>query len=635
MNTGLGLSFLRVVNEEGLNGWAQIYARVPFDDSELQTKGALFGVIFGGNKDDWAEKDSELMGWVEEYFNGIEVGGDLADFFKSWKDKYQDLDGVWIWILEKAGRREIMMARLGHTGIALIRDGKEFDFSASMAEEKVAKGVVNEGDRVVVWTEGLQDKTGETKLTQLGEVEASKLNETLKNQEFAGAGLILDFKKMVEEVTVEPAKEDLIVVTPRRVVEETPARHEEEVAQTPLARETYVGQLGFKEKLINAWLKITRLRKSTNEEGFVARKDNSKRKKWAVTLGLIFLGLLLVSLVTGSIKIKNEAELKKWKEFSEPIEKSLSEAQGLSQLNPSGAKKLVADSKSVYDTKKGEFEKGKYSKEVEILGKKIDGSWTAVSGEKESQIEEVARIDLVRQGFKGDRMAWIKDRQLSVLDSTMGVVVVAELATKDIKVIAGKGEGLGWVDVAGDASKMMVLNSSGIRDSVSGQDLVKFDAAVVKPIAMGRFGGNIYLLDQGNKELFKYAAVGEGFGERARWLKQDQVLGGVPVDMAIDSDIWSVTESGQVEKFRRGSKEQFSLSGLANGLKISRVAIEQDGDKLALLDNSSGVVAICSKDTGVCSQLLKAEKLREVKDIEFDAQGNLLVLLPGVIGVLK
>ena len=401
----------------------------------------------------------------------------------------------------------------------------------------------------------------------------------------------------------------------------------DEVAKLDLADERYVGPIGLKEKLINWWMKITPL--------MTRPRENSKRKRLAVLLGVLFLGLLLISLITGSIKIRREAEMKKWKEFSEPIEKSLSEAAGLVSLNPSGARKLIQDSKSVYEINRAEFVKGKFVKDLDGLGKKIEDSWTLVSGEKESQVEEAARIDLVRQGFKGDRMGLTKDNQLVVLDGSMGVVTTVDLSNKDIKVTAGKGEGLGWMDAVGDSNNMMVLTGSGVRNAVNGQDLVKFDAAVVKPIVLGKFGGNLYVLDQGNKEIFRYVVVGNGFGERVRWLKLGQNMSIVPVDMAIDADIWVVAEDGEVERFRRGSKEQYSLSGLTEGMKISRLAVEPEGDKIALLDNFSGAVAVCSKKTGVCSQLLKSEKLKQAKDVEFDAQGNLLVLLPGVVGILK
>ena len=636
VNTGLGLSFLRIVNEEGSNGWAQVYARIPFDDSELQNKGALFGVIYGEEKEGWAEKDMELMGWVEDYFNKVENGGVLLDFFEKWRSGYPNLSGVWVWVQEREGKRELMLVRTGGAEIFLLRGEKEFDFSASMLEGKVAKGKVEEDDRIAIWTEGVLEIVGKKSLSEMGEGETTYFNETIKNRNFAGAGLVLNFRKFEDEtaeitsIEVEPIK--LTINEPEEVI---PRRAEDRQGQE-LVNERYVGPIGIKEKLSNWWMKtVSRVRRPIHQKDVAVVKETSKRKKWAVLLGLLFLLVLLISLVTGSLKIRREAEQKKWVEYSEPIEKSLQEAAGLVSLNPSGARKLVQDAKTIFEAKRGDFEGGKYSDALDELEKKIENTWTLVSGEKESQIEEVARIDLVRQGFKGDRLSLIKDRHLVAFDGTMGVVMTVELSTKDIKVIAGKGEGLGWIDAVGDNSRMVVLNSSGVRNAINGQDLIKFDAAVAKPVAMGRFGSNLYILDQGNKEIFKYAAIGDGYGERSRWLKQDQNMSILPVDMAIDSDIWVVSAEGEVEKYRRGSKENFSISGLTSGVKISRMAVEPEGDRIALLDNNSGVVAVCSKTSGSCTQLLKSEKLREAKDVEFDEKGNLLVLLPGVVGILK
>jgi hypothetical protein len=296
---------------------------------------------------------------------------------------------------------------------------------------------------------------------------------------------------------------------------------------------------------------------------------------------------------------------------------------------------LIEDVKVSFDLGKGRFLNSRFSKELSDLEKKINDGWTVASGEKESQVEEILKIDLVRQGFKGSRLGMQKVGQLLVLDSAMGVIMTAEVKTKDIKVVAGKGEGLGWVDAIGEGSRIMVLSNSGVRNAVTGADLIKFDAAVAKPVTLGSFGGNLYVLDQGNKEIYKYSAVGEGFGDRIRWLKQGQSIGFEPVDLAMDSDIWVVSEKGQVERFRRGSKEQFSVSGLPAEIKVNRVAVEQDGTRLALLGSSSGVVVLCSKDTGVCSQILKSGRLIEASDIEFDGQGNLMVLMAGTVGIIK
>lgn len=636
MNTGLGLSFWRIVNEEGSNGWAQIYARIPFDDAELKSKGALFGVVFGEDKEDWAEKDTELMTWVEEYFNKLETVGDLVDFGEKWRSRYPELTGVWVWINAEGKRRELRVAKWGEAAIILTRNQKEFDFSKNLLEGKVVKGLIEEGDKLSILTGKIRKEIAEA-LPKSLEEDIAKWNKELINSSDAAAGLIFNFGKLSEETEEEYAtfeKNEKVTVEepmiPESFEKEKEPVIEERRRPGDLAQDRLVGPIGMKEKVVNWWMRF----RPIEQRGVVARPENTKRKKWSMLLGILFLILLLVSIVTGSIKMKRTAELKKWQSFSEPIEKSLQEAGSLVSINPTGAKKLIEDVRVEFDTGKAQFVNSKFKNELADLEKKINDTWTVASGEKESQIGELLRIDLVRQGFKGDRLNLLKDNQFLSLDSAMGVIVSAEARTKDIKVVAGKGEGLGWIDVVSDG-KIMVLNSAGVRSAVDGADLIKFDAAVAKPVALGKFGSNLYVLDQGNKEIYKYAAISEGFGDRTRWLKQDQTISGEPVDMAIDSDIWVVSERGQVERFRRGSKEQFTLNGLPAVLKVRRIAVDQNNPKIALLDSTNAVVIVCDKENGSCGQTLKSGKLLEATDIEFDSQGNLLVLINGVVGVMK
>ena len=627
MNTGLGLSFWRIVKEEGSNGWAQIYARIPFDNVELQNKGALFGVVLGENKENWAEIDAELMAWVEEYFNKLESSGQLAEFGEKWQEKYPDLTGVWVWVNSEGNGRELRVARWGEAKVVLTRNQKEFDLSKNLPPGKVLKGKIEEDDKLMILTGKYKEEIVE-KFSGATEDDISKLNEDLGEEDSAVAGLMFNFGKLLGKETEEslPVEIPPGEIDENSITEEVTRRVEED-----LVADRLVGPIGLKEKLINWWMKLRPIKQKI----LIDRRETSKRKKWSMLLGVLFLIMLVISLITGSIKMKRTAELKDWQSFSEPIEKSLLEASTLVSINSTGAKKLIEDVRVIFDTGKGRFVNGRFGKELFDLEKKINDGWTVASGEKESQIEEILKIDLVRQGFKGSRLGTQKAGQLLVLDSTMGVIMTAEVKTKDIKVVAGKGEGLVWMDMVGEGSRIMVLGNSGVRNAVTGEDLVKFDAAVAKPVTLGIFGGNLYVLDQGNKEIYKYSAAGEGFGDRVRWLKQDQSIGFEPVDLAMDSDIWVVSEKGVVERFRRGSKEQFSVSGLPEGIKVNRIAVEQDGTRLALLGSSTGAVVICSKDTGVCSQVLKSGRLIEASDIEFDGQGNLLVLVGGTVGVIK
>ncbi len=637
MNTSLGIDFYRTVNEEGSNGWAQVYARIPFDDFELKEKGALFGVVLGKTAENWAEIEAEMMEWADEYFNKIEIGGDLGSFASSFKDKYPEIEGSWLWIVPKPdGSREIKTVRWGKSGVNLIRDGRDYDLTTE--EGKIIKGVAVGKDKLSMWSGGLGEmiKTEENKL--FNEEKVMGYGNKLLESRTAAAGLFFDFDK-AKQLEVETETEKIKVLekpvesvgmVPGAIGSDTTVNYEQNTTND-LAGEELIGPVKTKDKMLNWWRKV---RPSKRDDLVVDREGGQKRRKWAVLMGVLFLVLLAVSLVSGSMKIKSDKEAKRWSEFSEPILKNIQEASDLVKINPSGARKLVEDVRNTFEVQKAEFVKGKYKDEVVVLETKINNAWAITSGEKESQIAEMVNIQLVRPGFVGNRMSLIKSGSVLVVDEKMGTVVSATTASKDIKVVAGKGEGLGWLDAVSDGSRNLILSSKGV--SVNGNETggIVFDMTVSKAVALGRFGANVYVLDSGNKEIYKYGAISDGFGDRIRWLAQDQTISVNPVDMAIDSDVWVLGDSGVVERFRRGSREQFVLNGVVEGTKTSRIAVQAEGNNLAMLDTVNGTVVVCSKETGNCEQQLRSEKLKMATDIEYD--GNvLLVLVGGTVGALN
>lgn len=631
MNTSLGINFFRTVNEKGSDGWAQVYARIPFDDYELSEKGALFGVILGKPLENWADIEAEIMEWVDEHFNKVEEGGDLGLFINSFREKYPEVDGAWLWVVPKQdGKREIKTVHFGLSGVGLFRGGKEYNLAID--EGKVVRGLAEKKDRLIMWSGKLGGVLEAEENKNFDEDKIMGYGNKLAESREAAAGLFFDFDKQqdlqIKKTPDEAEKSEQIV---EEVVEKTEMVSETIEETEDLAGEELVGPAGVKDKILNWWTKI---KSSRGQNIRIDHEGVGKRKKWAVLLGVLFLILLSVSLVTGSLKIRADNEAKKWREFSEPILRNIQEASELVKINPSGAKKLVDDVRKTFDIQKAEFVEGKYKNEVIVLEEKINNAWTVTSGEKESQIEELVNIQLVRPGFGGERVSFVKTGNLLVTDGKLGTVVSVATAIKDIKVVAGKGEGLGWLDASGDGSRVFVLTPKGV--SVEGKETggVVFDMAVSKPIALGQFGANLYVLDSGNKEIYKYGAISNGYGDRTRWLKQDQSISVVPVDMAIDSDVWILGDSGVVERFRRGSRERFTLSGVPEGAKTSKIAVQMEGPSLAMLDTNLGVVIVCNKETGNCEQQLMSEKLKLASDIEYDGN-DLLVLMAGTVGVLK
>lgn len=653
MKTDLGLNFLRVVNEEGANGWSQMFARVPFSDEELKEKGSLFGVIFSEELDDWMSKESEIMMWVDENFTESEEVDlqKIADYFDK---KTERISYVWLWVgLGNGGKREVKFVKSGEGGIWMRRGENTVDLGKNLMERKVVKGQLNDGDLLLIWSGGLDKKVSEgddwsDEKTVIG------LGNLLAEENLSAAGLsftveggenlelTIDNKKVeektpkVEEQTeeevegvVETIEEDFEKETENEEVEVEEVvgslvSHEHEVVS-----DRYVGKVGTKEKIVNWWKSGRRGRGDLS----VNREVIDKKKKIFLLVGMVFLGLLVGSVAVGTIKIKREGEQKKWEAFYEPLEKKRQEALSLKDINLIGSRKLMDEVKAEFEAGRADFQTGRYSQQVSEFEGVIVSSWEEASGEKESVVNERLDINLIREGFVGKKVSLASGKTFVVLDG-MGTVVTADGDTKEILVV-GKDEKGGVIDVVNDGKRNLFLYNRSVVEVKTSEVLSDFDSAVAEPVSLGVFGSSVYLLDKVNQEIYKYTNGGGVLGERSRWLKEGESMKTMGIDMAIDGDIWVLYEDGTVGKFRRGVEERFSLNGANTQGKSIKLAVAVEGEGLALLSDSGNYIMIFNKETGDFKKQLKLGSVGVATDIEFDEQGNLWALVGGSLLVLE
>jgi hypothetical protein len=620
VNNGFGLNFLRFVCEEDTSSWSQVFARLPFDEVELKQKGALFGVIKTEKTENWADDEAEMTNWVEEFFNSAEKDADLSGMIAVFLKKYPNIDFVWVWVVLVSGVRKIKMVGNGKGGLLIARGGNLIDIGKNLENEKVITGELKDGDVVRFWIGNLNedfetwDKAREN--TELGSYAGFKI---------VADNLAIEEERVVLEEVVENTNE--VVVMQAEKVEGVKSGVEVFERET-LAGDKYVGKIGIWQKLKNRLGERKSVNISTDQKTL-------KQKRLSLLLGVLFLGLLAVSLMLGSVRKKNQENSNKWVSFSQPIEKNINEAMGLIKLNPAGSKKLVEDARQAFDLRKLEFSGDDFKSKAKDLDKKIAEAWVSVSGEKGGNVTELVNLELIRAGVNANKMSFVSDGKFVVTSSSLGIVMSIDIKTKEVKVVAGKGAGLGWLDAVSDGTKYYVMSKSGMFPVGEESSSMTFDTAVTSPLSFSKFGANLYVLEKNNKEVFKYPLTDSGFGERVRWLKEGQLIASSPVDLDIDVDIWVLEEKGQIERFRRGVKEVFSISGLSPDMEFEKVAVEKEGDRIALLSSKSGSVVFCSKKDGTCSQQIKSEKLKEAKDIEFDGENRLIVLFPGAVGVLN
>jgi len=128
--------------------------------------------------------------------------------------------------------------------------------------------------------------------------------------------------------------------------------------------------------------------------------------------------------------------------------------------------------------------------------------------------------------------------------------------------------------------------------------LVKAEGDEGEIKGVGIFAGNVYLLDAGKDEIWRYPGLSAGVGSRQRWLG----AGVTPdlaevVEMAIDGDIWLAFSSGKVERYRRGVKENFVISGLPDPIKgLNSIFTNEDCEKVYLFEKGQTRVVAIDKE---------------------------------------
>ncbi len=143
------------------------------------------------------------------------------------------------------------------------------------------------------------------------------------------------------------------------------------------------------------------------------------------------------------------------------------------------------------------------------------------------------------------------------------------------------------------------------------------------------YAGNVYLAD--SEEVWKYPAVDEGYGKRRRYFG----VGVVPpmaevVDFEIDGSVWLLYRTGEIKKFERGAGVEFKTEELVDGWgEAVTMAVEQEGNKLFVLDKAKGRVVAFDKETGEYLGIYKWEGFKEITGMVVDEKNNRLVVGKG------
>ena len=163
--------------------------------------------------------------------------------------------------------------------------------------------------------------------------------------------------------------------------------------------------------------------------------------------------------------------------------------------------------------------------------------------------------------------------------------------------------------VYADRNKGLVQSKS----SGSFTNIVKKIQLWKQPVALTSYGSNIYLLDEGADELFKYTPIEGGYSDALSYIQSGSSidLNGAK-SVAIDFSVYLLTASG-LFKFEGGNRVDFALPESVEPATLVGAFTNADNDYLYLLAPARSRIIVLDKE----GKLYKSIFNRRLKDVRY------------------
>ncbi len=374
----------------------------------------------------------------------------------------------------------------------------------------------------------------------------------------------------------------------------------------------------------------------SQDMGTVDSRSAQRKTRLMYSVAGVVLFLLFASVFFGWRHRMKQKRLEAFSSVWEIADHQYAEALSLADLNPLRARALLSEAQISLDGTIADEGLGFSDTQKTQLAERADELVRAlaqISGEYRVEEAEIfLDLTLVRPDTRGDVIDLFGDI-LVILDRQSGVLLRIDASNKSAETVGGGTLLNDSSHVAVTSGRGYVLSSSGVVEVSLAQKtsalVIEDDSAWGEIVDLAAFSGNIYLLDRGNGDIYRYQSSEGGFGSRRRWLGS-----GVFPDfssarsLTIDGDIWVLT-TDSVLRFRRGVSENFRISGLDVPF-TDPIAIftESDSERVFVLDRGNTRVVVFDKGGEYRSQYLW-EGIASVSDMVVHEEEGKIFLLSG------
>lgn len=343
---------------------------------------------------------------------------------------------------------------------------------------------------------------------------------------------------------------------------------------------------------------------------------NRRKKITLLLVGVIFI-ILLWSVGFGykrRIEAKQSDKIKKTKEI---INQKLQSAEEEAFLNLERALTLVSESKTEFTKLKEQINIKTHEKDVNEIKTLIDNEEAKLLKKEEKNYEEFSDLTLENKDSKGDALSLYGDN-LSIIDNQKKIIYTLSLTKKSLEKTSFSE--LSSTKIIGsyeDSVFLFIINKGVYKISNNKiKKIIENDKDWKEISGLTIYNGNIYLVDKGNDEIYKYLSSGEDYSNKTSYFKSGEAIDLEDFNsIAIDSAVY-LSLQDRIVKYLAGAKEVFKVVFPNENIHLDQVFTNKDLEKVYAWDKNNGVIYILTKN-GTYEKQIKSNILSKAQDLVF------------------
>lgn len=613
------LSTAKIVGSRTEEQWSQIFV---FEEEEtIQKIDILFGVLTvkNINEEDPGVLGKNILAEIEEKISKIKSLKRLEalkDIISSVKNDYcQEIAAGLLW------KNTLYLVAIGPCKIIIKRDDKIVKLlEASDNNIKSSSGFIRDNDILIIETSGfakiineenLKETVNNHSIEEISDILAPQILNSEENSK--AAAIFINFKKETIEETEEesqPLKDTREDIEKNKIIN--------------------LSLIKLKDK-INIFFhdlknKITRQKK--------AESLNNSSKATLRTVAIFLLLLLGTSIflnINKQIKVKEKTKVTSTLEIASS---KYEEGKSLVDLNPIRSKVLLKEAeKAVQDTKVSLKKGSDEDKKLQDLLEKIQIALSLAIKIYKVSPQIFYDLTIIKDKGEGSKISLFQ-KDVLALDIKNNSIYKVGLENKSGEIITGgeKIKGVNLVSLYGKNAYLLNPQKGIIKIDLESKSnpeyIIEKDNSWGEIIDFFSYGGNLYLLDKKNNQIWKFIATDTGFSNINNYLNSDTTPDfGKIVSFAIDGSIWILRSDGEVLKFTQGRIDNFTVSGLDIAFKNPSKIYTDDGLKnLYILDKGNKRVVVIEKNGKYYSQY-QGDFIGNVQDIVVSEELKKIFLL--------